>query len=119
MCSKRFDVDNVVQYKRQILGYCKALGKLEYDLVVLFVMGNYAPPFPDIDCWHIVTTEEEVDANWNECLQRALKIEIALQSSIPPEPDCMDWEWEYCKNIEFCQDTQCWRKNQLKGGKKK
>ena len=119
MSSKRFDLDKVTQYKRQILGYCKALNKLEYDLVVLFVCGNYAPPFPDVNCWHIETTQEEVDANWNEVLQRAVKIKIALMDRVPPEPDSMDWEWEYCENIEYCQDTVCYRKKQMKGGKKR
>ena len=116
---RKFDLNNVTQYKRQILGYCKALGKLEYDLVVLFVCGDYAPPFPKVDCWHIVTTQEEVDANWNECLLRATKILIALEKKEPPEPDCMDWEFEYCENIDMCQDTVCWRKKQMKGGKGK
>ena len=117
--SRKFNLDDVVQYKRQILGYCKVLDKLEYDLVVLFVCGNYAPPFPDVDCWHIETTQEEVDANWQEALFRAFRIQLALQHKVPPEPDCMDWEWEYCENIEFCQDTVCWRKKNLRGGKKK
>lgn len=119
MSSKKFDLDKVTQYKRQILGYCKALNKLEYDLVVLFVCGNYAPPFPDVDCWHIQTTQEEVDANWDEVLQRAVKLQLALDNQVPPEPDCMDWEWEYCENVESCKDTQCWQKKLLKGGKKK
>ncbi len=117
--SRKFNLDDVVQYKRQILGYCKALGKLEYDLVVFFVCGNYAPPFPDLDCWHIETTQEEVDANWAEALQRAVKIQVALKDGVPPEPDYMEWEWEYCENVDNCQDTACYRKKQMKGGKRR
>lgn len=116
---KKFDLDDTEQYKRQILGYCKALNQLEYDLVVLFVCGNYAPPFPDIDCWHIVASQEEVDANWSEVLQRAVSIQLALDRQEPPAPDCMTWEWEYCENVELCQDTNCWTKKQLAGTKKK
>jgi hypothetical protein len=60
----KFIPGEMPQWNRQILGYCKALGKLEYDLVVLFVCGDYKPPFPSLDCWHIEATQEEVDANW-------------------------------------------------------
>jgi len=122
MSSKKFDLDNVEQYKRQILGYCKALNKTEYDLVVFFVCGDYKPPFPSLDCWHIVATQEEIDANWRDVLNRAVKIQVGLETGIPPEPDCMDWEWERCECIELCQDTVCWRKKHIinsKGGKKK
>lgn len=115
--SKRFDLDSMEHWKRQILGYCKALNKLEYDLVVLFVCGNYAPPFPDIDCWHIETTIEEVDENWAELLMRKQTLQMALMKGVPPESDCADWEWKYCENIDLCTDTACYRKKQL-GGKK-
>jgi len=102
--SRNFDLDNITHYKRQILGYCKALNKLEYDLVVMFVCGNYAPPFPSMDCWHITATQEEVDANWNEVLEKSIKLQEALKAQTPPEPDCMDWECSYCENIDYCQD---------------
>lgn len=122
--SKNFDLSTNTHWKRQILGYCKALNKLEYDLVVLFVCGNYAPPFPDIDCWHIGVTQEEVDESWEEMLRRKLALEVALDSDLftgggtPPEPNCEDWEWKYCENVDMCQDTACYRRKQLKGGKK-
>lgn len=115
--SRKFDLDNVSQYKRQILGYCKALNKTEYDLVVLFACGNYAPPFPLVDCWHIVTTKEEVDANWSECLAKADILRTSLETLTPPAPDCYEWEWQWCENIQMCPDTICYRKKQLKEGK--
>lgn len=117
--SKRFDLDSMEHWKAQILGYCKALGKLEYDLVVLFLQGNYSPPFPNLDCWHIQTTQEEVDDNWGEFLFKAFQLEVALKENIPPEPTCADWEWGYCESIELCPDTVCYRKMQLKKGSKK
>lgn len=116
--SRKFSLEDMGHWKRQILGYCKALNKLEYDLVVLFLMGNYAPPFPDIDCWHIGTTVEEVEDNWQEILTKRNILEEALKIGIPPEPDCEDWEWSYCENIGMCPDTVCWRKMELKGRKK-
>lgn len=120
--SKKFVPEDMVSWRRQILGYCKALNKLEYDLVVLFVTGNYAPPFPNADCWHIAATEEEVDANWEEILQRAEKLRIALATNIPPEPDFMPWEGKYCECLELCSDVpeaqEYLKKRELKEGGK-
>jgi hypothetical protein len=112
--SKYFDLQDQESWKIQILGYCKVLNKLEYDLAVLFVMGNYAPPFPMVDCWHIKTTQEEVDSNWSIALQRKDNLVMGVLNSVPPAPDCFDWEWEYCECIGLCPDTECSRKNQLK-----
>lgn len=116
--SRRFEFESMRHWQRQILGYCKALNKLEYDLVVMFVCGNYAPPFPDIDCWHIEATQEEVETNWTEVLQRAVKLQIAIESNFPPEPDCEPWEGGYCECVDLCPDTACFRKRQLKEDKK-
>jgi hypothetical protein len=117
---RNFDFSTNIGWQRQILGYCKALGKLEYDLVVMFVCGNYAPPFPSIGCWHICVEQEEVDANWSNVIEGKHLLESALESGIPPEPACQDWEWEYCENVEMCEDTACFRKWKLKqDGKKK
>jgi len=111
---RKFVPEGMHHWLKQILGYCKALNKLEYDLAVMFVCGSYSPPFPDLDCWHIQATEEEVENNWNELLIRKQRLEHALAEVNPPEPDCADWEWEYCENIDYCQDTTCYRKKQLK-----
>lgn len=78
---------------------------------------SYAPPFPDVDCWHIIATEEEVENNWQRLLIKAVKLEMALNSGVPPEPDCMDWECSFCENIGMCQDfvgaQQAMRKKKL------
>lgn len=111
---KYFDLLTNVHWKRQILGYCKALNKTHYSLVVMFVCGNYAPPFPDIQCFAIQTTQEEIDANWGMVLNQKKKLVEALEQNIPPEPDCEDWEWEYCDCIDLCPDTVCANKKRVK-----
>lgn len=116
--SRKFDLMGMEHWKRQALGYCKVLNKLEYDFVVFFVCGNYAPPFPDFDCWKIIAEPEEVEENWRWILERRDRLEEALRLQTPPEPDCMDWEWDYCENIDYCEDTSCFQKKRLKGGKK-
>jgi hypothetical protein len=112
--SKYFDLHENQAWQIQILGYCKVLNKLEYDLTVLFLMNNYAPPFPAVDCWHISTTQEEVDANWNMVTNRRDILIQSLLENKPPEPDCFNWEYEYCDFIDLCPDTECFRKRQLK-----
>ena len=72
---------------------------------MLFVCGNYAPPFPDIDCWHIGTIQEEVDENWEEMVARRDILQEALLEGEPPPPDCAEWECRWCENIEYCQDV--------------
>jgi hypothetical protein len=110
----KFEFDSMTHWKRQILGYCKALNLLSYDLVVMHVCGDYKPPFPDIACWHIETTQEEVDANWLTIQEKAVLLDIALATEVPPAIDCEDWEADYCENIEFCMDSPCYRRRQLK-----
>lgn len=80
---------------------------------------SYKPPFPDIACWHITATKEEIDANWAEVLDKAVNLEIAIATQVPPAPDCEDWEADYCENIEFCTDSPCYRRKQLKLATKK
>jgi len=115
-----FDFDSMGHWQRQILGYCKALGKLEYDLVVMFVCGNYKPPFPDLECYHIEATQEEVDTNWALIQRKRDKLVGALMVGVPPPIDCDDWEWKYCECVDLCADSECYRKKSLlgtKGGK--
>ena len=112
----RFDFDSMIHWQRQILGYCKALHKLEYDLAVMYVCGDYKPPFPNLECYHIQTTPEEVEDNWREILGKRCKLSKAITEDVPPEVDCADWEWKYCEYVDLCQDTTCWRKRQI-GGK--
>lgn len=111
----RFDPYSMGHWHRQILAYCKALDRLEYDLVVLFICGNYSPPFPALDCWHIQVTQEEVDSNWEQLLARKQLLEKALWEKMIPDPNPEDWEGNFCESVDLCQDTPCHRRKKLKG----
>lgn len=112
--SKKFVPEEMAHWHRQILGYAKALGKLEYDLVVMFITGNYAPPFPSLDCWHIQATQEEVDQNWRVVLEKAEVLRGSILLGIPPLPDPWSWEGQYCECWELCPDTPCHNRRTLK-----
>ena len=82
-------------WKRQFLAYCKAEGTLKGRAVILHLMGDYSPPFPDLRVWDIETTQEEVDANWAWMLGRKYILDNAIKDSIPPEPyqfRVVDWD---------------------------
>ncbi len=113
--SKRFNLESMAHWNRQILAYCRALGKLDYDLAVLFVCGSYSPPFPSLNCWHIEASQEEVDENWARLKVRKLLLDTALKFGQPPEPNCEDWESGFCECVDLCTDTPCYRKKALKG----
>ena len=83
----------------QMLGYCKALGITQYRLAILYLMGNWKPPFPDIKAFTIDFTQEEIDTNWNKVLHRRDILVKAIQAKKPPEAKlyCKDWECKSCR----------------------
>lgn len=119
--SGKFDLLSNKAWIRQILGYCKVLDKTEYDLAVLFICGDYRPPFPTLGCFHITATQDEIDTNWLRSLIQAERLRKSLERGIPPDESICDtepWEWEYCENIELCEGTACWGKLQLRKSKR-
>ena len=86
-------------------------------LIAEGLVSHNIPPFPDLDCWHLGFTQEEIDSNWRAIKDKEAILLKALELGIPPEPDCDDWEWKYCENIEHCTDTACYRKKTIRGRK--
>lgn len=86
-------------------GGCYIQGTNRYDLAVLYMMGNYSPPFPDIYCDTFEFTQKELDENWLEIMNRKMVLDTALSSSQLPEPfkNCRDWECKYCRYLMVCQ----------------
>ena len=104
MSSKNFYPSSHPHWEQQILGYCKALGITEYYLTVFFLVGDYSPPFPQIQVWKVVATQEEIDRNWSEMLRRRDVLVEALETGIPPPTDTtLSWECQYC-SPELCPD---------------
>ncbi len=89
-------------------GGCHITGTLEYTLAVLYLMGNYAPPFPQLYCDTFYFEQEEVDANWQIILANKLVLDTANESGIPPTPfsHCYEWECTYCRYKLMCE-TLC------------
>jgi len=94
-----------VTWQRQILGYMKCLGVTEYELVVLFMMGKWKPPFPEICSYRIRADEAEIEENW-EWLQTRKTIYLnSIEHQIVPPARifCEDWECSSCRYALRCQ----------------
>lgn len=86
-------------------GGCKIRSTNQYDLVVLYMMGNYAPPFPQIYADTFYFTDEEIEENWQMILANKQVLDSALTEGKPPTPfqHCYDWECQYCRYKLVCE----------------
>lgn len=87
-------------WQKQYLAYLKTLGVTEGHFVMLHVMGDYAPPFPDLRAYRVITTQEEIDANWTWIEQRAITYLKFVKDQIPPTPFEYNEPWE-CKDCPW------------------
>jgi len=88
-----------------MMGGCYMTERTEYDLIILYMMGNYSPPFPDIYAETIQFGHGELQENWDKILGNKLILDQALIVGVPPEPfqNCYDWECKYCRYKLVCQ----------------
>lgn len=90
---------------RQIGGYCYAEGWIEFDLLVLYLMGNYKPPFPKLVGMKLEFTAAELIDNWQYLMQRQHAYMWHITHGIRPEPYKwnMHWECQYCRYSVACE----------------
>ena len=83
----------------QIMGYSYAAGLQEYELAVLHLMGDYAPPFPTLMGWRLSFDREELEKYWLYIKGRKLVLEATIEVHIPPKPFqwCKEWECDGCR----------------------
>ena len=86
-------------------GGAKLRGVLEYDLIILYMMGNYSPPFPQLYAETITFEPEEIEENWLKLLARKKVMDNALLRNIPPTSyaHCYEWECKYCRYKLVCE----------------
>ena len=88
-----------------MMGGCYITEKTEYDLIILYMMGNYSPPFPQIYTETIQFDKEEIEENWQKILAQKTVLDDALITGTPPEPfqHCYLWECKYCRYKLICE----------------
>ena len=88
-----------------IMGGCYMMEKTEYDLIILYMMGNYSPPFPDIYAETVQFDNKEIADNWRKILTQKAVLDDAIVTGTPPTPfkHCYDWECKYCRYKMVCE----------------
>ena len=87
-----------------MMGGCYMMGTSEYDLIVLYMMGSYSPPFPQVYCDTFSFEDQELEANWWKITEHKEVLDKALKAGKPPTPfqNCYDWECKYCRYRLVC-----------------
>ncbi len=88
-----------------MMGGCYMMERTEYDLIILYMMGNYSPPFPDVYAETVRFEKEELDENWQKILENKGLLDWSIEYDEPPSPfkNCYDWECKYCRYTLVCQ----------------
>lgn len=94
----------------QMMGYCYASvvaesGLYEYDMAVLHLMGNYAPPFPELKGWRCSFSTAEVESYWKYLMGRKEVLVQAVELKVRPRSFqwCKEWECENCRYKMRCE----------------
>lgn len=93
--------DTWIEY---IMGGCYIRDINEYELVVLYMMGNWKPPFPKIYAETLKFNQEEILVNWWNIIGRRNQLIGHLNDRTPPIPMgwCKEWECKYCRYKIVC-----------------
>jgi CRISPR/Cas system-associated exonuclease Cas4 (RecB family) len=88
----------------QVKGYMYALGKDAATLAVMCLMGNYAPPFPQLGCWHGTAPEQELANTWQWLQWRKDILLGHLERKVMPKQFTYNFSWEcqYCAYKLLC-----------------
>ena len=99
------DEDVPVTWLEYMMGGCYIRKTDQYDLIVLYMMGNYAPPFPQIYCDTFYFEQHELISNWAKIIGNQTVLNKALEDNQPPTPyeHCYDWECKYCRYKLVCE----------------
>ena len=99
------DEEIPVTWLAYMMGGCKIRHTNQYDLIVLYMMGNYAPPFPQLYTDTFYFTDKEIEDNWLIIKANKKILDSALAVDRPPIPfqHCYDWECNYCRYKLVCE----------------
>ena len=111
--------DYPLTWHQQFMGYLKGrleTGIMEYDgrgratmtLTVLYLMGNYSPPFPQLLSWDLSYNREEIETNWLALSTRRGWYKKYEEQD--KRPDAFhwnqDWECDGCASKLRCMAEQ-------------
>lgn len=112
-----------IEWIERILGYCYAFKQTEWNLIVLFMVGNMPnrlwwnikeygkskEPYKGIalKAWRLSFSEGEIISNWDIMLGRKRKLEECLRIETPPSRDWIgdsieSWMCKTCQMKDMC-----------------
>jgi len=94
-----------VTWLAYMMGGCKIRQTNQYDLIVLYMMGNYSPPFPQLYTDTFYFENKEIEDNWTVIKYNKAVLDNALVENKPPTPfiHCYDWECKNCRYKLICE----------------
>jgi hypothetical protein len=104
--SKKHEEDIPETWLTYMMGGCFITDETKYNLIVLYLMGGYSPPFPQAPLCDTFTFEiEELVDNWHNILHRKYILDTALKENKLPTPFeyCYSWECKYCRYRMICE----------------
>jgi len=95
-----------ITWERQILGYMKCFSVTSYNLTVLFLMGNWKPPFPELRSYRVEASIDEINENWNWIQARKIILDECRKNKVVPTPQrfCEAWECKECRYWIRCEE---------------
>ena len=111
------DEDVSVKFKnkvKQLMAYCYMIDAKTGDLLVFFMSGDYTrfTEFagkkcytgiqPELKCWTLEFTDEELKENWKQILDNKAEIEHSKKTGIPPLIAGEEWECNNCGYSYTC-----------------
>ena len=99
---------------RQLMAYCYMSKESVGDLLVLFMSGDYSRYTeiigkkyytgiqPELKCWTLEFTEDELKENWKKILSNKEDIEYALKTGKPPLTAGEEFECNNCGYSYIC-----------------
>lgn len=94
-----------VTWLAYMMGGCRIRSTNQYDLIVLYMMGAYSPPFPQLYADTFYFTDEEIEQNWQMIKANKEVLDKSLKEGKPPVPfqNCYEWECQYCRYKLVCE----------------
>ena len=91
-------------WEMQVKGYMYALGKDQATLAAMCLMGDYAPPFPQLGAWHGSASEQELANTWQWLCWRKEVYLDHLERKVMPKQFAFnqDYECTYCAFRILC-----------------
>jgi hypothetical protein len=91
----------------RISAYCRVLDITSFNLIVVFMRGDYKGIRKGIKAWTLEFTPEEIEQNWMAIKERQARLLVALKDKTDLPQDCVTpatWEcnpescelWAYC-----------------------